>query len=40
MQLSTFATMSAPNGHGTAVAVCLLSGQQRTTIARSEYFAF
>jgi len=30
----------APNGHGAAVAVCLLSGEQRTIFARSEYFAF
>jgi hypothetical protein len=30
----------APNGHGVVVAVCLLSGQQQTTFARREYFAF
>jgi hypothetical protein len=30
----------APNGHGAAVAACLLLGQQRTTFARREYFAF
>src|SRR6266404_917843 len=29
----------APNGHGAVVAGCLLSEQQRTTFARSEYFA-
>ena len=30
----------ALNGHGAAVAACLLLGQQRTAFARSEYFAF
>jgi hypothetical protein len=32
--------MLALNGHRAAVATCLLSGQQRTSFARSEYFAF
>ena len=27
-------------GHAAVVAVCLLSGPQRTSFARSEYFAF
>jgi hypothetical protein len=30
----------ALNGHGAVVVTCLLSGQQRTSFARSEYFAF
>jgi hypothetical protein len=39
-QQTTFTTKSALNGHGAAVATCLLSGQQRTSFARSELFAF
>jgi hypothetical protein len=40
VRFSTFATISAQNGHADAVATRPLSGAKRKTSSRSEYFAF
>jgi hypothetical protein len=40
LQISTFSTISARNGHGGAVTACLLSGAKRKTFTWDEYFAF
>ena len=35
-RFSTFATKSAPNGHAGAVVSCQLSGNERTSLAKSQ----